>query len=358
MNITDDYKIILEQHLKSYPKMSAPDGVKLLYQHSFGAKHLIEDEKMLIGQLMAERDSAPEESNSPDVFENIGNSRLRVHLNSMSDAEIRALAKAFLKGMKPEICDYERKIFNNGLDYLETVFPEENAFFEDYRGKGCPPVRHSQTFRDEYHPAYRVIEESWANIITAVSMIDKLIQGRLSQCKPQNRSFVVLLEGRCASGKTTLSELLGEIYDAPVIHADDFFLPFERKTAERMAEPGGNIDYERFREEITDSLSGGETVKFRKFSCSTGTLGEYITLPESEIYIVEGAYSLHPYYGWNPDIKIFVDIDPELQKERILKRNGEEMLKRFESMWIPMEEKYFETFNMESKADIVLRLHS
>ena len=44
-----------------------------------------------------------------------------------------------------------------------------------------------------------------------------------------------------------------------------------------------------------------------------------------------------------------------MQSERILKRNGENMLKRFTEEWIPLENKYFKEFKIEEKADLVIR---
>ena len=38
---------------------------------------------------------------------------------------------------------------------------------------------------------------------------------------------------------------------------------------------------------------------------------------------------------------------PEEQLNRILKRNGPEMLERFKAVWIPMENRYFEAFAVE-----------
>ena len=45
-------------------------------------------------------------------------------------------------------------------------------------------------------------------------------------------------------------------------------------------------------------------------------------------------------FGEVYDLRVFFDIDDNIQKERILKRNGKEMLKRFTDTWIPMENKY------------------
>ena len=53
---------------------------------------------------------------------------------------------------------------------------------------------------------------------------------------------------------------------------DDFFLRPEQRTPERYAEPGGNVDRERFLAEVLIPLRAGETVQYRRFDCSTFTV--------------------------------------------------------------------------------------
>ncbi|MBQ7816856.1 MAG: uridine kinase, partial [Oscillospiraceae bacterium] len=59
----------------------------------------------------------------------------------------------------------------------------------------------------------------------------------------------VAIDGPCASGKSSLGNFLNDNFICNVFHMDDFFLPPEMKTAERLAEVGGNVDYERFGKE-------------------------------------------------------------------------------------------------------------
>ena len=61
---------------------------------------------------------------------------------------------------------------------------------------------------------------------------------------------LLAIDGRCASGKSTLAARIGAVYGCPVFHMDDYFLPAELRTAERFAEPGGNVHRERVEEEI------------------------------------------------------------------------------------------------------------
>ena len=52
-------------------------------------------------------------------------------------------------------------------------------------------------------------------------------------------SFVAVL-GHNGSGKSTMAAVLADVFSASLVHMDDFFLPFEQKTPERLAQPGGN----------------------------------------------------------------------------------------------------------------------
>ena len=74
------------------------------------------------------------------------------------------------------------------------------------------------------------------------------IQEKIDILLDQNRQVIVSIDGPCAAGKTTLAGKLSELYDCNVFHMDDFFLRPEQRTPARFAQPGGNVDYERFQE--------------------------------------------------------------------------------------------------------------
>ena len=65
---------------------------------------------------------------------------------------------------------------------------------------------------------------------------------------------VIAMDGRAAAGKTTLAEELAVTLGGAVVHMDDFFLPGELRTPERLAAPGGNVHAERFVEEVLPYL--------------------------------------------------------------------------------------------------------
>lgn len=179
-----------------------------------------------------------------------------------------------------------------------------------------------------------------------VEEINKLLQGT-------DDIIFVCIDGCAASGKTTLGYYLKSLFDCNLFHMDDFFLRDEQKTEERLKEVGGNVDYERFKAEVLKPILRKETVVYRPFSCKTRTLQEAQDIPFRRLSIVEGSYSQHPYFGDVWKLRVFMDISPELQVERIRTRNGEAMLKTFLSTWIPMENEYFEAFEIKRKSILI-----
>ena len=165
-------------------------------------------------------------------------------------------------------------------------------------------------------------------------------------------SGVIAIDGRCASGKTTFARLLSNRTGIPVVPLDDFFLRVEQRTPKRFAEPGGNVDWERILEEVLIPFQKGEFSGYRPFSCKTFTLQDKREMPRTDALILEGSYAFHPELYPYYDLRFFLDVDPEIQKKRLQNRETPESYQRFLDRWIPLEEKYFETFDPKEKADL------
>lgn len=179
------------------------------------------------------------------------------------------------------------------------------------------------------------------------------VQNVIQQLLCQKETVIVAIDGNCTSGKTTLANQLAANYDCNVFHMDDFFLRPEQRTAERFTEIGGNVDYERFNEEVLFPLKSGKAFSYRPFDCGTFQLADPVTVSPKKLNIIEGTYSLHPYFGKVHDLKILLTITPELQRERVLQRPIF-LHKRFFEEWIPMENRYFDGFRIPDKCDLVL----
>lgn len=175
--------------------------------------------------------------------------------------------------------------------------------------------------------------------------IDRLLKER----ENTDEALLVAIDGRCASGKTTLSDYLETIYDCNVFHMDDFFLQGFQRTEERLRETGGNVDYERFYREVLAPVLQGREVLYRPYRCALGKIASGEKKDFKRLSIVEGSYSMHPYFGECYQLSFFLDIDRESQLENIRRRNGEEMLERFTKEWIPKEEAYFAEYGIRDK---------
>lgn len=172
--------------------------------------------------------------------------------------------------------------------------------------------------------------------------------------KTTKRPFLIAIDGMCGSGKTTLGNYLAKELNSSLFHMDDFFLQPHQRTEARLSEPGGNVDYERFKAEVLNHISDTTGITFRPFNCHEWKLAEVaITIPYNNIVIVEGSYSHHPYFKDVYDVKIFLEISSEEQKRRIIARDGEAIWPMFEEKWIPMENRYFEEFKIKEKSEII-----
>ncbi len=174
----------------------------------------------------------------------------------------------------------------------------------------------------------------------------------LALINPDTR--IIAIDGRSASGKTTFASRLAAETGGTVIHMDDFFLPPEMRTAERLAEEGGNVHYERFMEDVLPFIRGTMPFSYRRFDCSVMDYDGSVTVDPSSLVIVEGAYSLSPRFGKYYDLSLFMTVDEGLQIERIIKRNGYDKAHVFKTKWIPLEESYFSAFSIEENADRII----
>ena len=137
---------------------------------------------------------------------------------------------------------------------------------------------------------------------------------------------------------------------------DDFFLQPHQRTKERLEEAGGNVDRERFLEEVLLPIKRKECVQYRCFDCSSLTILPEVVVQPKKLTVIEGSYSMHPVFSDYYDFGVFLDIDSKLQKERILKRNSPEFATRFFEMWIPMEEKYHRAFKIQEQCELIFSI--
>jgi uridine kinase len=165
---------------------------------------------------------------------------------------------------------------------------------------------------------------------------------------------LVAIDGNCCAGKTTLAVRLGERLSASVFHMDDYFLQPHMRTADRLNQPGGNVDAERFLADVLEPIFNGESAQLRRYDCQRDLLLPGIAVAPERVVIVEGAYSLHPLLASYYDLKLFCRVDAQEQTRRIRARNGEAMLPLFLNRWIPLENAYFDRLRIAEQCDLLI----
>ena len=162
---------ILKEHFTRYPALEPVDIVKLLHQNTFGPAHFG-------GSVSLEEATRRivEECEDMSIYEKtphlevIGCGYVRVSLAAVSKKRFRPenLATAFLESMRTgEGSTRGRNTVASRLQWFESLI-EQNRFLLEgdiegvirrYLDSGCRPVRHSETYRNRYHPHYRVVHE-------------------------------------------------------------------------------------------------------------------------------------------------------------------------------------------------------
>lgn len=122
-------------------------------------------------------------------------------------------------------------------------------------------------------------------------MKDRLKEHICTLLQEKGGRAVIAIDGMAASGKSTLAARLAEELDGCVIHMDDFFLPPELRTQERLSSPGGNVHYERFEAEVAEALRSGRDFEYGVFDCSRMEITASRRIKAGGLVIVEGAYA-------------------------------------------------------------------
>ena len=158
---------ILTLHASLYPKMRPCDAVKLIYQNEFGGGHLIRDPEESLAYIKAEYERTPRRCDAPFTVP-IGRGIVRVDLSAL-DIEVLSLDR-----LNEIFVESSRAVTGNmdslhaKLDVLRILTRigtfafdecELEAYLSEYEAAGCPMVSHSEEYRREYAPAYRIVLE-------------------------------------------------------------------------------------------------------------------------------------------------------------------------------------------------------
>ncbi|MBQ9210109.1 MAG: (d)CMP kinase [Clostridia bacterium] len=180
------------------------------------------------------------------------------------------------------------------------------------------------------------------------------ILDRIRKLQETSRRILVTMDGPCASGKSTLARILAEASGGYLLHTDDFVVPHPQKTPERLAIPGGNCDWERLVGEVLSPWQQREPVSVRKYLFRDHQMSAPELLPDADLLILEGSYCNLPAIREYASLRLFVDTMPTVRRARLEKRESAESLRRFDELWIPLENAYFEAYHLPDKGCLLI----
>ena len=158
---------LLTEHLSAYPMLQIDDVFKFLYHSACGCEHLVSDKARVLEYIKREYATLVEDDAARiDILDG---EYIRAHL-SLIDLGLGAeeLAEMFLLSAVKEpsgIELLEQKLEVAREMVAEGILPFDAAGFEagvsEWRRMGYPAIHHSEVFRREYHPAYRVVSRRY-----------------------------------------------------------------------------------------------------------------------------------------------------------------------------------------------------
>lgn len=340
----DRFLEVLKEHTLRYPQMSPQDYGKLIYQSEFGAKHMLGERKFVLSQIKEEFDTLPKKS-MPEGIERIGTEICRYPLSALTtEGAIELCTDLFL--LAANTCHGSRESLFKKISYTEQLQRMGmKEWMSNWIQRGCPSVHHSKTFRETYHPHYRLLRTEYAVYFPALLEITRLIKG--------DKPVLIGIDGKCGSGKSEFAKLIEKLFSCNVVHMDDFYLPPEKRRADWFEISGGNIDFGRFRKEVLLPVQAGDMIYYRPYDCQKGFTEKELPLPPRRLTVVEGSYSHHPDLRAEYDFKIFLHCMKQTQNSRLLKREGDDYPVLLER-WIPMEERYFAQYRIAENSDLIV----
>lgn len=161
------FQQVVSFHVEKYPILEVEDLYKIAFQAAMGSEHAVVSREAA-GQWLEREMSSLSKVPSEPLSEPLSpdGSLVRVNLRALIElgCDPLPLLDAFVRTGK-EFHGSQERLASYWL-IIETMAEAEEIPFEVGRleemwkrmeGEGFPAVHHSATYRDEYHPAYRVI---------------------------------------------------------------------------------------------------------------------------------------------------------------------------------------------------------
>ena len=202
---------LLIMHVQKYPYLEIRDLLKFLHQSAFGCEHMITSAENATEGIKREYMSFL--PINEDMIEPLDGMYSRIHLSCLNKGlRAETLGKLFFASAKKEpdgFSDLENKLIVATLLVKEGFLPFSLNEFEEavekWKKSDYPAVRHSEVFRTNYRPSYRVISNEYVQYLSVFAEADAAfiagnqfftIDADLSESRKIQEIFHYLYDGK------------------------------------------------------------------------------------------------------------------------------------------------------------------
>ncbi|HBZ34520.1 MAG TPA: hypothetical protein DEO38_05415 [Bacteroidales bacterium] len=165
---SDSLEYALERQMRTYPQSCLQDIYKSYYQDFFGSEHMISDTASVRAYLRQEIEMTKHDSVLNPYYDPTGSegNYVRIYLRCVIDSIIDEddLLTYFLEASQhrePQNITWEQRWAEvmNAVARIKSQpeqWTQDSAMLNEYSRHNYA-VRHSQLYRDTYHPHYRII---------------------------------------------------------------------------------------------------------------------------------------------------------------------------------------------------------
>lgn len=178
---TENTRKKLLLHYEKYPALEVQDLFKYLFHSTFGCEHFIFSLERVTEYLGREANEVTKSGR--DAIEELDGEYVRLHLGCLGlGLRIQTLARIFYLSAKKEPegkkrleekLRVAREMVREGT--LPLSASEFDSLADEWRNMGYPAIHHSDTFREQYHPHYRVIARKYAELLPGLCEIDSAV---------------------------------------------------------------------------------------------------------------------------------------------------------------------------------------
>ena len=185
--------------------------------------------------------------------------------------------------------------------------------------------------------------------------IISLIQERAEN----SQYFVVAISGFGGSGKSTLAKIFSEsLKDSIVISLDSFIL----NNLNTRSSNWNNFDWSRLINEVLDPIKKGkQKLKYGIYNWNENKVIDQKDVVVPKYIIVEGVGLLRDELKDYFDLSVWIDIPLGVATQQGKRRDKEEYKvdndKSWDEIWTPNDLAYYESYNPQSRADLLIKLN-